>query len=190
MQGKTVTSTLPDSNPKQVSIDTGVYLKKIARLANNDQTGRWPANAAMPAEGSIVPYKRVVAFYGNFYSANMGILGEYPTPVLLEKIKAQTSLWKDADSLTEVIPAVHYIAVTAQGSAGDGYYRLRMPEKEIMKAIALGDSIQGLIFLDVQPGLSTLLKLPQCTSSSRLPGTVADKFSRLGGGASPKYRSP
>ncbi len=147
---------LPDSVLKQVGIDTGLYRKKINQLANNDKTGRWPATSAVPAEGAIVPYKRVVAFYGNFYSANMGILGEYTTPVLLEKIKAQTSLWKEADSLTEVIPAIHYIAVTAQGSAGDGYYRLRMPEKEIMKAIALGDSIHGLVFLDVQPGLSSL----------------------------------
>lgn len=156
VEGKTVTIPLPDTNPKQVSIDTGVYIQKITRLANNDHTGRWPASAAIPAEGAIVPYKRVVAFYGNFYSANMGILGEYPTPVLLEKIKAQTSLWEDADSLTEVVPAIHYIAVTAQRSPGDGYYRLRMPEKEIMKAFALGDSLQGLVFLDVQPGLSSL----------------------------------
>lgn len=146
----------PDSIPKQTGFDTGLYKKKVTQLANNDKTGRWPVNSALPAAGAIVPYKRVVAFYGNFYSRNMGILGEYSTPVLLEKIKAQTDVWGQADSLTEVIPAVHYIAVTAQGSAGDGYYRLRMPEKEIMKAIALGDSIQGLVFLDVQPGLSTL----------------------------------
>jgi hypothetical protein len=86
----------------------------------------------------------------------MGILGEYSTAVLMEKIKAQTSLWQQADTLTKVIAAIHYIAVTAQSSKGDGYYRLRMPEKEIMKAIALGDSIKGLVFLDVQPGLSSL----------------------------------
>ncbi|MCY1562844.1 hypothetical protein D9M68_1003020 [compost metagenome] len=41
-----------------------------------------------------------------------------------------------------------------------------------------------------RPGLSTLLREPQCTSLSRLPGTWALSASRLGGGASPKYRSP
>ncbi len=162
VKGTIVNIILTDTLPKHAGFDTGLYKKKINQLANNDKTGRWPATSAVPSEGAIVPYIRVVAFYGNFYSANMGILGEYTTPVLLEKIKAQTSLWKEADSLTEVIPAIHYIAVTAQGSAGDGYYRLRMPEKEIMKAIALGDSIHGLVFLDVQPGLSTLqLELPR-----------------------------
>lgn len=156
VRGASVKINLPDTLPTQQGIDTGLYKKKVIQLANNDKTGRWPVNSAVPAEGAVVPYKRVVAFYGNFYSVKMGILGEYPTPVLLEKLKAQTSLWEKADSLTEVIPAIHYIAVTAQKSAGDGYYRLRMPEKEIMKAIVLGDSIQGLIFLDVQPGLSSL----------------------------------
>ena len=41
-----------------------------------------------------------------------------------------------------------------------------------------------------RPGLSTLLKLPQCTSQSRLPGTCSDSASRLGGGGASKYRSP
>src|SRR6218665_980705 len=33
-----------------------------------------------------------------------------------------------------------------------------------------------------RPGASTLLRLPQCTSSARLPGTGADRLSKLGGG--------
>ncbi len=41
-----------------------------------------------------------------------------------------------------------------------------------------------------KPGLSTLLMLPQWAIHSRLPGTSFDSASRLGGGASPKYRSP
>ena len=40
-----------------------------------------------------------------------------------------------------------------------------------------------------RPGDSTLDKEPQCTKSSRLPGTKGLIASRLGGGASPKYRS-
>lgn len=86
----------------------------------------------------------------------MGILGEFPTKKLLEKLKLQVEEWEKADTSMPVIPAIHYIAVTAQSNAGDGYYRVRMPEKEIRKAIALGDSIKGLVFLDIQPGLSIL----------------------------------
>lgn len=156
-QKQTVNSALvTDSLPKKRGIDSTLYHKKVKELANNDASGRWPAHSAIPAEGAVIPYKRIIAFYGNFYNANMGILGEYSTPVLLQKIKAQVQQWSEADSSTEAIPAIHYIAVTAQQSAGDGYYRLRMPEKEIMKAMVLADSVKGLVFLDVQPGLSSL----------------------------------
>ena len=41
-----------------------------------------------------------------------------------------------------------------------------------------------------KPGLSTLLKLPQWASHSRLPGTRSLRANRLGGGGSPKYKSP
>ena len=156
VKGATIVIVLTDSIPRKTGIDTVLYKRRLMQLANNDKTGRWPASSAIPAEGAVVPFNRVIAFYGNFYSRSMGILGEYSTVVLLQKIREQTSLWKQADSSTKAIPAIHYIAVTAQSSAGDGFYRQRMPEKEIMKAIGLGDSIQGLVFLDVQPGLSTL----------------------------------
>lgn len=163
-------SVLPDTLPGTTAIDTGLYKKKLIQLANNDKTGRWPAASAIPSEGAIVPYSRVIAFYGNFYSPAMGILGEYSTPVLLKKIKEQIRQWEQVDSFTKIIPAIHYIAVTAQASAGDGYYRLRMSEKEILKAIALADTIQGIVFLDVQPGLSTLQQeLPRLEKFLQLP---------------------
>jgi hypothetical protein len=41
-----------------------------------------------------------------------------------------------------------------------------------------------------RPGLSTLLMLPQWAIHSRLPGTSLLSARMLGGGASPKYRSP
>ncbi len=40
------------------------------------------------------------------------------------------------------------------------------------------------------PGLSTLLMLPQCAIHSRDPGTSLLNARMLGGGGSPKYRSP
>ena len=41
-----------------------------------------------------------------------------------------------------------------------------------------------------KPGESTLLKDPQCTNQSRLPGTCSLNANIEGGGASPKYKSP
>lgn len=149
-----------DTVPQQVprGFDTFGYQQRLLALANGDRSGRWPVQTALPSEGALLPFNRIVAFYGNFYCSQMGILGEPPASLMLQKLRQQCYEWELADTTTPVIPAIHYIAVTAQHSPCDGRYRLRMPEKEIEKAIALADSVKGIVFLDVQVGLSTLEK--------------------------------
>jgi hypothetical protein len=72
-------------------------------------------------------------------------------------LASTTAEWRAADPTTPVIPALDYIAVTAQGSPGpDGKYRLRMPDSQIDKALALIAPMNGLVFLDVQVGLSNV----------------------------------
>ncbi|MDE1874620.1 MAG: hypothetical protein KGI79_01650 [Patescibacteria group bacterium] len=117
----------------------------------------WPVSAAYPRYGAILPFYRVVAYYGNFASTQMGILGEYPPDIMLSKLESVAADWQAADPSTPVIPALDYIAVTAQKDPGpDRKYRLRMPESAIEEAISLASSIHGIAFLDVQPGLSDL----------------------------------
>lgn len=145
------------TTPKYV--DTALYRAKTEQLANGDKTNRWPPKTVYPKEGALLPFKRIVAYYGNFYSAGMGVLGEYPADKMIEKLQKEVISWERADTVSPVIPAIHYIAVTAQGSPGkDGKYRLRMPGKEIDKAVALAARINGIVFLDIQVGLSTLDK--------------------------------
>lgn len=159
-----------DTLPRNQDIDTAAYSEKMKQLANHDRSGKWPPVTALPGKGAILPYQRIVAFYGNFYSAGMGILGEYSAPVMIRKLKQQVKEWELADSSTAVMPALHYIAVTAQSSPGDGTYRLRMPDAEIRKAIALADSVKGIVFLDLQVGLSSLQKeLPRLEKFLKLP---------------------
>ena len=137
--------------------DTILYLKKIQELANGDRSGRWPAKASYPDSGALLPFNRIVAYYGNFYSTNMGVLGQYAPDKMIEKLKGEIQEWQMVDTLTPVIPAIHYIAVTAQASPGkDGKYRLRMPCEQIDKAIELAERVDGIVFLDLQVGLSTL----------------------------------
>src|SRR5258706_15463210 len=113
-------------------IDTIEYNKKLQELSNGDTTGLWPAKSPYPLSGAILPYNRIVAFYGNLYSKNMGILGELPKDQMLKKLQQEVEKWKAADTSIPVLPALHYIAVTAQGSPGkDGKHRLRMPFKQI-----------------------------------------------------------
>lgn len=138
-------------------VDTALYNKKIKYLANGDTSGRWPARGVYPNAGAILPFKRIVAYYGNLYSKNMGILGEFPPNEMLAKLKVELKKWQEADTATPVIPALHYIAVTAQGSPGkDGKYRLRMPFKQIDSILHIAEKINALVFLDVQVGFSNV----------------------------------
>ena len=98
-----------------------------------------------------------MAYYGNLYSKQLGILGEFPPNEMLAMLKQEVNKWEAADSTTPVLPALHYIAVTAQGSPGaDGKYKLRMPFKEIDKVLEMAKQIDGIVFIDIQVGLSTL----------------------------------
>jgi hypothetical protein len=54
----------------------------------------------------------------------MGILGEIPRAEMIKKLQGEAK-WQAADSTTTAIPALHYIAVTAQGAPGrDNMYRM------------------------------------------------------------------
>ena len=40
-------------------------------------TRLWPVQTPYPLDGAILPFKRIVAYYGNFLSKGMGVLGQY-----------------------------------------------------------------------------------------------------------------
>jgi hypothetical protein len=111
----------------------------------------------LPLPGAIVPYSRIIAFYGNLYSKGMGVLGALPENKMLEKLSKTVEEWKAADSMLNVVPALHYIAVTAQPEPSQGKkYRLRMPNSQIDEVIRMAATINALVILDIQPGQSTV----------------------------------
>lgn len=117
----------------------------------------WPVSAVYPNAGALLPFNRIVAYYGNFYSRGMGVLGEYPTEEMLAMLASTTALWTAADPRTPAIPAIHYIAAVAQATAGkEGKYILRMPDDQIDHALELANRMNGIVFLDVQVAQSTL----------------------------------
>ncbi len=157
--------------PPKPTLDKEAYDRGLRRLAHlpdvvpepgpegeTEQSGPWPVEAAYPEYGAILPFKRIVAYYGNFLSKGMGVLGEYPEETVLEMLKKEVAAWEAADPGTPVQPGINYIAVTAQYGAGaDGKYRLRMPDAQIDKALAIASKIDGIVFLEVQPGLADLM---------------------------------
>jgi len=167
-------------------IDTALYNQKVLALNNGDSSGLWPVKAVYPTPGAILPFSRIVAFYGNLYSKNMGILGELPRAQMLAKLKQEVAKWEKADPSTPVQPALHYIAVTAQGSPGkNGKYRLRMPFNQIDTVLSMAKEINAIVFLDVQVGLGTLQEeIPALEKYLSMPNVhlgIDPEFSMKGG---------
>lgn len=159
----------------------------------------WPVSTVYPNADAILPFKRIVAYYGNFYSKGMGVLGEYPTGQLLAMLASTTAMWAAADPTTPVVPAIQYIAVVAQAGAGkEGKYILRMPDDQIEHSLDLANQVHGIVILDVQVAQSTLqyelpmlekyLKMPQVhlaidpefsMKHNERPGTVIGTFDAI-----------
>jgi len=123
----------------------------------SDLDSLWPPAMPAPLPGSILPSKRIIAFYGNPRSVRMGILGEFAPDEMLRKLDAEVAEWNRLDPKTPVQPALHLIAVVAAGDKGfDGKYRNRMDSTLIEKVYGWAKSRNAIMFLDVQVGLSTL----------------------------------
>lgn len=175
---------LPDK--PVAGLDTAMFNALQLHLAHNKPDKKWPVPMEYPLPGALLPFNRIVAYYGNFYSKGMGILGELPEEEMLRRLQQEASNWQNADQDIPVIPAIHYIAVTAQGSPGKGNkYRLRMPFSQIDRALEVAKKIDAIVFLDVQVGHSTLQEeLPVLEQYLRLPNVhlgIDPEYSMKGG---------
>ncbi|MEO7801699.1 MAG: hypothetical protein ABIR81_06855 [Ginsengibacter sp.] len=186
------TDTLPEKHIAEkkdptssvtAAFDTADYNVKLKAMSNGDSSGKWPAKSPQPLPGAIFPFNRVVAFYGNLYSKNMGILGELPKDQMLAKLKAEVKEWQAADTSIPVIPALHYIAVTAQTNGGK--QRLRMPFKQVDTIVAWAKPINALVFIDIQVGWSTVQEeVPEFEKYFKMPNVhfgIDPEFSMKGG---------
>ena len=158
---KTSTATgATDSTKRKVQGSLGPQSgdRHLAFKGNgSDLDSLWPPKMPAPLPGSILPAKRVLAYYGNPLSKRMGILGEFETSDMLAKLERDAAEWTRLDPAHPVQPALHLIAVVAQGDAGrDGKYRLRMDSALVEKVYGWAKSKNMIMFVDVQVGLSTL----------------------------------
>ena len=184
------TKIAAEKNPiiaaSKLPLDTAAYRKKFVAMLNGDSSEKWKFKGQYPVAGAILPFQRIIAYYGNLYSTRMGILGELPKPQMIAKLKSEMEAWRKADPSTPVKPSLHYIVTTAQGSPGaGGKYRLRMPNKEIDKVMSMAAEIDALVFLDIQVGLSNLREeIPVIEKYLKLPNVhlgIDPEFSMKGG---------
>ena len=153
-----------------------------AGLKNSD----WPVRTGPQLPGAILPAHRIVAFYGNPLSRKMGILGELPPDQMLARFDKEIAAWAKADPAHPVQPALHLIAVVAQGFPGrDGKYRLRMTDSLVNMVYGWAQKRNAILFLDVQVGHSTVQEeLPRLVPFLSRPNVmlgIDPEFSMKGG---------
>ena len=140
------------------------------RTANPD-SALWPVDAPPPLPGSILPEKRIVAFYGNPLAKGMGILGALPPDKMLAKLDSEVAKWNAIDPAHPVQPALQLITVVADRSPGkSGKYRTRMDSALIERVYNMAHEHGALFFLDIQVGQGTLQEeLPRLTKYLQRP---------------------
>ena len=117
----------------------------------------WPVNGPAPLPGAILPHKRIVAYYGNPKSKKMGALGEYPKDEMLRRLKVEVAKWEKADPSLPVQPALHLVAVVAQGEPGtSGKYRMIHPDELVNEVYGWAKEGNGILFIDIQTGHSNI----------------------------------
>ncbi|QNF34933.1 hypothetical protein HUW51_20220 [Adhaeribacter swui] len=168
VKDKQTAAILPDTI-KKITNDSTIKASKRLPSANKNLKTTVVGPDTLP--GSILPAKRIVAFYGTPLSKRMGILGELPPTEMLDKLDLEVSKWQQADPKTPVQPALHLIAVTAQNEPGrSGKYRLRVANSVIDSVLHYAQTRNALVFLDIQLGTSTLQEeLPVLENYLKLP---------------------
>ncbi|MEJ2093361.1 MAG: hypothetical protein P8X65_14355 [Syntrophobacterales bacterium] len=117
----------------------------------------WPVKGQAPLPGAILPHKRIVAYYGNPQSKRMGVLGEYPKDEMLRRLKKEVAQWEKADPSLPVQPALHLVAVVAQGEPGKaGKYRMIMPDAVVNRVYGWAQENKAIMFIDIQTGHSNI----------------------------------
>jgi hypothetical protein len=141
---------------------TAVAAKKYRAGENPDYAARmgWPVEMPAALPGAILPARRIIAYYGNPLSKRMGALGEFEPQEMLRRLDKEVAAWRAADPATPVQPALHLIAVVAQGDAGpSGKYRSIMRDTMVEMVYGWAKSRDAIMFIDIQTGHSNLREL-------------------------------
>ncbi len=104
----------------------------------------------------IFPAHRVLSFYGFPGEENMGILGEYDMPELLEKLKAQAAEYEAIDDRPYQLAFEVIASVAQQWPGEDGDYLAYIGESQLQKYIDFTAENGLLLILDVQFGHKTV----------------------------------
>jgi hypothetical protein len=146
----------------QERIATAAAAQRADSAARRPGTGRdaeyaerygWYPKMPEFREGAILPCSRIIAYYGHPASTRMGVLGEFPKDEMLRRLRSQVAEWERADPATPVVPALHMVAVVAQGEPGTaGRYRTITADARVQEVYDWAREANGIFFVDIQAG--------------------------------------
>jgi hypothetical protein len=117
-----------------------------------------PLPAELPRGGrTILPGKRVVAFYGAPQDRELGVLGIGSPRLAARKLERQARPY--ARPGHPVLPAFELIAAIVTGEAGDGAdHSIRQEPATIRRYLRAARAHKMLMLLDIQPGYAPFLQ--------------------------------
>src|SRR5918998_4016693 len=103
---------------------------------------------------TVLPDKRVVAYYGAPQDEELGALGIGSPDAAAAKLERQAERYAGPDRRA-VLPAMELIAVIANADPGDdGMYRTRQEDRVVRRYLRAARRHDMLLILDIQPGRS------------------------------------
>jgi hypothetical protein len=114
-------------------------------------------SGATDSSGGPLMHNRMVSFYGHPWSAQMGVLGQYPPEEMVRRLKEQAAAYTAIDPDRPAICTIELIASVAQADPGyEGLYLGRTPPEVIEQYSDLAEENGCLLLLDIQPAHSTI----------------------------------
>ena len=113
-----------------------------------------PKLAELPRGGrTLLPDRRIVAFYGAPQDEELGTLGIGPPASAARRLERQARAYAQPDR--PVLPAMELLAVTAAAHPGEGgRYNTRQDDAVIERYLRAARKAKALLVLDIQPGRS------------------------------------
>jgi len=116
-----------------------------------------PDSCGEPITAEFFERNQVLSYYGNPYTADMGILGEVEPEQLVSQLQAHAADYDALNGDVGVRPALHIVWATAQEDPGREGTHLLYVDKDTMKEyIDLACRNGMLVFVDLQIGRSTV----------------------------------
>ena len=128
----------------------------LRRLLSTSLRDRFPELAAAVAYRPLLENSQIVSYYGNPYTADMGILGATDLETVAGLLEEHAARYDRLNGARTVIPALHLVYAVAQHHPTDnGLYLQYVDDTDVRRLLALTAERGLLLFLDLQIGLST-----------------------------------